>query len=112
MMTYTVEELLKNIEEEKKLTRVWLEKDAARDRATSGIGPHHREVERLQRLLALVKLGADLIEVRNGIAFINSPKGNVVHYGLRTGKWRLPNDRVWLGSRSPKIFVEKFLSQE
>ena len=91
---------------------MWSEKDAARDRATSGIGPHHREVERLQSILTLVKLGVDIIEVRNGIAFINTPKGNVAHYGLRTGKWRLQDDRVWLGSRSPNIFVEKFLSQE
>ena len=111
-MTYTVEDLEKQIEKEMELAVAWREKDFSRERGTFGIGPHHREVERLQVILSLVKLGVDLIEVSNGVAFINSPKGKVVQYSLRKGKWRLPKDRVWLGSRSPKIFVEKFLSQE
>lgn len=108
-MNYTVQELENLLEKEREMLAVW--EDEYYHKGTIE-GPHHREIQRLESILALVKLGVEIADVRNGIAFINTPKGHVMQYGLRSGKWRLENDRVWLGSRSPKIFVEKFLSQE
>ena len=108
-MTYTKEELTKKIEEEKKLAEQWSKDNVDR---YAFEGPHHREVKRLNAALALVKLGVNITGIYNGIAYIETSKGEIMQYALITGKFKLTTDRFWLDRVNKKSFVANFLNRE
>ena len=107
-MTYTVEELTKQIEDQRELASQWSTDNADR---YAFEGPPHREIKRLKAAVALVKLGAEITVITNGIAYIETTKGELMQYGLITGKFKLTTDRFWLPKVNKKAFVEKFLRQ-
>ena len=108
-MKYTVEEMTKQIKEEEILAEQWRIDHAERH---SFEGPPHKQIKRLKAAIALVKLGAEITDIDDGIAYISTPKGKVMQYGLLTGKFKLTTDRFWLPKVNKKAFLEKFVGRE
>jgi len=108
-MTYTIDAITKQIEEQEKLAKQW---DIDNYERYAIEGPPHREIKRLKAALALVKLGVDITGIYNGFAYIETPKGEVMQYALITGKFKLTTDSFWLPKVNKKAFVEKFLNRE
>lgn len=107
-MTCTIEELTKQIEEQQELASQWSIDNAER---YAFEGPPHREIKRLKAAVALIKLGAEITVIANGVAYIKTTEGKLMQYGLITGKFKLTTDSFWLPKVNKKSFVEKFLRQ-